>query len=81
MSDHLTFPVILMAAAVAIGLWRLFRLFRYGKADVLFNVKRGPSSVSREHPFFWAHVFVLIVVTAGSIALLAHFWGIGNSPK
>ena len=65
--------VILMAAAAAIGVWRLLRLLGRGRVDVLFGW--GPDSRGREHPLFWLHVFVLLVVTVASILLALHYWG------
>jgi hypothetical protein len=81
MSNQLTFQTASMGTGLAIVLWRLVRLFRTGKADVLFGFGRSPSSVGREHPFFWAHVIVLIALALVGFVLLLHFWNLESAPK
>ena len=66
---------LLILLAPTIGAWRLSRLFRLRKADLLFGSKSAPSSVGKEHPLFWLNALLLIALTAGGLLLAFHFWG------
>jgi hypothetical protein len=64
-----SYALILILIGVAVCVWRISRLLIRGKVDVLFSVKAGPSSVGPEHPLFWAHVIVLLALTAVGLFL------------